>query len=154
MGRPLSEGEQATWRVVLSASVLLVERLDRELQEAHGLSLPEYQVLAHLASVPARGLRMRELADRALVSKSRLTHVVNRLEAGGLVVRERCAADRRGLNALLTRRGQRMVRLAAATHVDGVRRHLIDALPRGDVVAVTRGLSHVVDHLLTDRSRC
>jgi DNA-binding MarR family transcriptional regulator len=154
VARPLNEVEQATWRVVLSASVLLVERLDRELQEAHGLSLPEYQVLAHLASVPGRGLRMRELADRALVSKSRLTHVVNRLEASGLAVREPCAGDRRGLNAVLTRRGQRMVQLAAATHVHGVRRHLIEALPRRDVVAVTRGLSHVVDHLLTDRTRC
>jgi|SRR5438552_1360931 len=124
--RWLNEEEQQAWRAFLRAGVLLLERLDAELEEAHGISLPDYEVLADLSEAPGERLRMRELAERALVSRSRLTHAVDRLQQAGMVTRERCPGDRRGVYAVLTPAGRRLLEQAAPTHVEGVRRYLID----------------------------
>jgi DNA-binding MarR family transcriptional regulator len=134
--RWLTETEQTAWRAILEVSVRLLERLDADLQAAHQLSLSEYEILVHLSASPIRRLRMRELADQALVSRSRLTHTVNRMEERGLVSRERCEEDRRGLFAVLTDEGMALLESAAPTHVAGVRRHLIDCIPPEDLDAV------------------
>jgi DNA-binding MarR family transcriptional regulator len=85
-------------------------------------------------------LRMRELAERALVSKSRLTHTVDRLAARGLVRREPCPEDRRGVSAVLTANGLTLLQQAAPTHVDGVRRLLLSRVPQ-------TGVRHLVQTL-------
>lgn len=145
--RWLSEDEQVTWRLLLHANALLLERLDAELQEGHGLSLPDYEVLAHLSAAPERRLRMRELADRATLSKSRLTHAVDRLERRRFVCRERCEADRRGLFAVLTPTGMDALRAAAPDHVAGVRRHLFDCVSPRDRAALARVFACVLQEL-------
>jgi DNA-binding MarR family transcriptional regulator len=127
--RWLNEEEQRAWRAFLRAGVLLLERLDTELDEAHGLSLSDYEVLADLSEAPGERLRMSELAELALVSRSRLTHAVDRLQQAGMVRRERCPGDRRGVNAVLTAKGRRLLEEAAPTHVEGVRRYLVDVGP-------------------------
>src|SRR3712207_6651836 len=116
MTRWLDEAEFEAWVAMLRASVLLLQRLDDELQQAHGLSLSDYEVLVQLSEAPGGALRMTDLASRTLASKSRLTHAVDRLETADLVVRRRCESDRRGFFAVLTEAGRAKLEEAAHTH--------------------------------------
>ncbi len=140
----LSPKEQEAWRSLLRGSVALLDRLNEELQREHGLSLPEYEMLAHLSSVPGRRLRMSDLSKRALLSKSRLTHAVDRLQSRGLVSRQRCDLDRRGFFTVLTPAGMRLLEQAAPTHVAGVRHYLIECVSVRDLAAVGRALECVL----------
>jgi DNA-binding MarR family transcriptional regulator len=142
----LDDDEMRAWWAWLRTAALLPQRLEEELEAAHGLSLNDYEVLISLMDEPA-GLRMHELADRVLISRSRLTHQVDRLVARGLVRRERCPTDRRGAFAVLTDDGRRMVVEAAPTHVRGVRAHLLDPLSPSDLAALTAALERVLASL-------
>ena len=126
--RWLDEREQRAWRAYLSASRLLMDTLDRELQRDAGMPHTYYEILVRLSEAPDRRLRMSELADALLGSRSRLSHAVARLEEAGWVRRVDCPTDRRGQFAELTDEGSRVLTAAAPGHVDGVRRHLLDAL--------------------------
>jgi DNA-binding MarR family transcriptional regulator len=148
--RWLTADEQVAWRLLLRVAVGLPDRLEAELQAAHGLSLSEYEVLAHLSSYPDRRLRMRDLAGSALLSKSRLSHTVDRLEGRGLVRRRRCEHDRRGAFAELTAEGFTYLEAAAPTHVTGVRRHFNDCVPAADLDAFVRVLRCVADTLSSE----
>lgn len=129
---------------MLTVESLLRERLDRELESSHGISLGDYDVLVHLSEAPDRCLRMSELADRLLLSRSGLTRRLDGLVREGWVLRKACADDRRGSLAELTDAGFEVLRAAAATHVGGVRRYLVDALePVGGMAALERGLEAV-----------
>lgn len=143
----LSADEQATWRAFLRAGNALMTRLDAELEAHHGLSLAEYEILAFLSEAPDGRLRMSEVADRALLSRSRLTHLVDGLEAAKLVAREKCPSDRRGTFAAITKTGLRKIADAAPTHVEGVRRYLIDSLRPTTQRAMTADLDHVLVRL-------
>ncbi len=145
--RWLSEDEQRSWRAWVSMHLLLDDRLQRELQGAHGLSLPDYEILVRLSEAPDRRLRMSELADLALSSRSRLSHQVTRLEQAGLVCRVECTSDRRGFFAVLTDHGWSALVDAAPTHVTGVREHLLDQLTPEEFAALGRACAKVVEHL-------
>ena len=103
MQAPLStsslRSELAAWRGFLRVHAALVHELDRELEETHGLPLTHYEVLLYLESAPGHRLRMAELASSVLLSQSGVTRLVDRLERDGLVAREPCPDDRRGLLA-------------------------------------------------------
>ena len=129
----LSERELAAWRGLLVTHSRLVAALDEELEREHGLSLGSYEVLLHLASAPERSLRMGELADRLLLSRSGLTRLVDRLADRGLVERHSCPEDRRGLYARLTPEGVELHRDAQPTHLAGVRRMFIEPLSDSDL---------------------
>jgi DNA-binding MarR family transcriptional regulator len=152
--RWLSDEEQQAWRTFLRAGVLLLERLDAELEEAHGMSLADYEVLADLSEAPGGRLRMRDLAEMALVSRSRLTHAVDRLQAAGLVGRERCPGDRRGVYAVLTAKGRRLLEEAAPTHVEGVRRYLMDCGSAAELTRLTSLFSRVTRTLAEADREC
>lgn len=139
--RWLSGDEQEVWRCLLSVESKLREQLDVELREAHGLSLGDYGVLVHLSESDPVGLRMSDLAERLLLSRSGLTRKVDGLVKMGLVERRSCPADGRGSIALLTEAGAERLRQAAPTHVAGVRRYLID--PLGDLGPLMAGLQKV-----------
>ena len=124
------------WRGFIRLHASLVHELDRELVESHGLPLHEFEVLLLLDGAPDGRLRMSELADRALLSQSGLTRLVDRLERAGLVERLRCAADRRGLYASLTDEGRRRFAETGQTHFDGVRRLFFDRLTPEQVEAL------------------
>jgi DNA-binding MarR family transcriptional regulator len=124
----LSEAEQAAWRAYLEASQLLANTLERELQTDCGLSAADYEIFVRLSEAPNRRMRMSELADRTLYSRSRLSHAVSRLEKEGWLRREGCDDDRRGTFAELTDRGFAKLVEAAPRHVTGVRQHLIQCL--------------------------
>jgi DNA-binding MarR family transcriptional regulator len=117
---------------LLHAHRRLTEVLDGELERAHGISLAEYDVLISLARAPGGHLRMADLAEAVLLSRSGLTRLVDRLQARGLVARVRCDADARGLNATLTAAGRDRVREATATHLAGVRAHFLTHLTPDD----------------------
>ena len=126
--RWLSSDEQAAWRSFLDAISLLNGEVEAQLQRDSGLSHADYEILVRLSEAPNRALRMSELADRTLFSRSRLSHAVGRLEREGLVRREPFPEDRRGLCAVLTDQGFRLLERAAPGHVETVRRLLFDAL--------------------------
>src|ERR1700759_258092 len=103
--RWLTAEQQRHWRAFLLGTTLLMERLDRDLREKHGLSLPEYEILVRLSEAPDHSTRMAELADAVKNSRSRITHTIKRLEVDGFVVRRSCASDGRGVMACLTDQG-------------------------------------------------
>ena len=103
----------------------LTKALDAELMREHGLSLSSYEVLLFLNDAPDGQLRMSDLADGVLLSRSGLTRLVDRMERDGLLRRERCADDARGFNAAITDEGRAMFRVARRTHLDGVRERFL-----------------------------
>jgi DNA-binding MarR family transcriptional regulator len=129
----LDERELAAWRGFLGAHRRLIAQLDDELEREHGLPLVSYEVLLHLAEAPERSLRMGELADRMLLSRSGLTRLVDRLAGRGLVERHSCPSDRRGTYARLTEDGLALFREARPTHLRGVREHFLSRIPSRDL---------------------
>jgi len=146
----LDDDEQRAWRTLLRHQVYVLDRLDSELAATHDIGLADYEILVQLSEAPKRRLRMAELADVALVSRSRLTHRVDRLVDRGFVVRQPCPTDRRGTYAVLTAKGQRLLERAAPTHVEGVRRYVIDPLRRTTQQALVNDLAPVLADLERD----
>ena len=126
--RWLEPEEQKAWRAWLYSTLLLQDRLDRELTHETGISHAYYEILVALSETPQRAMRMSELADRCLSSRSRLSHAVSRLEERGWVRRQVCESDGRGQLAVLTDEGFAALEGAAPVHVTGVRTHLFDQL--------------------------
>jgi len=124
----LDPDELQAWRSYVEATQLLFDRLDRQLQRDAGLSRADYELLVRLSEAGGQRMRMWELADQALFSRSRLSHAITRLERAGWVRREGCPSDKRGAFAILTDEGQRLLATAAPGHAAAVRHHLFDQL--------------------------
>ncbi|MFJ6616829.1 MarR family winged helix-turn-helix transcriptional regulator [Kitasatospora sp. NPDC091335] len=148
--RWLDPDEAAAWRGFVTASNLLNRRLERQLKEDSGLSHQQYEILVHLSAAPGDSLRMTELADKLVTSKSGLTYQVTQLERTGLVARRSCPSDVRGVIAELTDQGREMLRLAAPGHVALVRELLIDVLSREQLAMLAEGLGAVSARLRLD----
>ena len=142
--RWLSRSEQGAWRAYLRGSRMLEEALDRDLQE-HGLQLSEYEIISMLSETPRHRLRMSELAELVVQSRSRLTHTATRLEKRGWVVREPCENDRRGVELVLTPEGRSRVSAVSAAHVESVRRHLVDLMSPEQFLALGVAMAQVRD---------
>lgn len=141
--RWLDDTEMRAWLALLQVHGVLFDQLDRELQRDHDLSAAEYEVLVNLERAEGHRLRMSDLADQALVTRSRLTHTVDRLEREGLVRREACPTDRRGSFAVLSRAGYKRLAQASPTHLEGVRARLFDRLDATQVSALACALEAV-----------
>lgn len=137
----------AAWLGLVVTHARLFAKLDAELSVAHGLSLEDYEVLAHLSESPGGARRMAELAQCCLVSPSGLTRRLDGLVSRGLVCRRSCPSDRRGSFAVLTEAGAKRLSEAAPTHVGGVRHHLIDRLSRAELAVLTTALGRVAAEL-------
>lgn len=146
--RWLDAEQQRSWRAYLVGTTLLTDRLDRDLREHHDLSMPEYEILVRLSEAPGRRMRMAELAGSISHSRSRVTHTVSRLEKDGLVERSACLSDGRGVEAVLTAEGFARLEEASHTHVEGVRRFLLDLASEEDFAAVGRVFNAVTDNLI------
>ena len=133
----------AAWRALLEAHAAVTERLERELVAARGLPLSRYEVLLRLHQAPGGRLRMQELADSVLLSKSGLSRLVDRMEAAGLVARERCPSDRRGAFAVLTEQGRTALRRAAPVHLRGIQEHFAGHLDDDEVRVLAAALRRV-----------
>jgi DNA-binding MarR family transcriptional regulator len=129
----LSARELAAWRGMLATHATMITRLDAELEREHGLPLTSYEVLMYLADAEGERLRMGELADRLLLSRSGITRLVDRLVSQGMIKRERCENDGRGYNAVLTPAGRRKLDAARPAHLGGVRRHFLAQLEPGEL---------------------
>lgn len=126
--RWLDDREQAAWRGFLDMHARLTARLNREMQDASGLSIADYSVLVQLTEHIDARMRVLELARALRWEKSRLSHQLTRMQQRGLVERSNCSEDRRGAFVVLTDQGRRAAESVAPTHVDGVRRYLFDGL--------------------------
>jgi DNA-binding MarR family transcriptional regulator len=126
--RWLTPAEQRTWRAFLDATRLLFATVDEQLQRDAGLPHTYYEILVRLSEAPERRLRMSELAEASLSSRSRLSHAVARLEERGWVRRTCAPTDRRGQVAELTDEGFAVLAAAAPGHVEQVRSALVDLL--------------------------
>ncbi len=129
----LTHVESRAWRGFLRAHAAVVRALEADLQSEHDLPLASYDVLVQLSESPDRRLRMTELADRVLLSRSGLTRLADRLEREGLLTREPCPSDARGTLAVLTDAGLERLRRAWPTHLRGVRHHVLDRLTSTEV---------------------
>lgn len=133
-----------TWGALLKVHAALVPRLDRELQDAHGLPLTWYDVLLELHGAPERRLTMGELGSVAAVSRTRVSRVVDELTRSGLVTREPNPDDGRSAFAALTPAGQAALRKAAPTYLAAVRREFADHLSAREAEVLAGALRKVL----------
>lgn len=147
----LSVEQQGWWRAYLVGAARLTEALGRQLERDSGLSLSEYEVMVRLSEAPGRTLRMAELADSLVHSRSRLTHAVSRMERRGLVERRACDSDGRGINARLTEAGWAALVAAAPGHVRAVREHLVDRLTEHEFRTLGQAMAKVAPEVDGDR---
>ena len=133
------------WRLYFESALALHDVLDAELERDAELPLRWYDVLVHLEETPD-GLRMNELAERILYSKSGFTRVVDRMEEAGLVRRVRPERDRRSIFVVLTDQGRETLEQARRYHRDAIDRHFSRHLADGDIKALTRALEKVSAH--------
>jgi DNA-binding MarR family transcriptional regulator len=129
----LGRQELGAWRGLLRVHARLAKALDADLVREHDLSLSCYEVLLFLADTPDGRLRMSELADGVLLSRSGLTRLVDRMEREGLLRRERCEDDARGYHAIITAAGRQLFQRARATHLDGVRELFLSRLSAAEL---------------------
>ncbi|MEU4406702.1 MarR family transcriptional regulator [Streptosporangium sp. NPDC023963] len=124
----VGSAELVVWRMLQRAQVRITRALEADLLAEHDLALASYEVLLQLSEAPERRLRMNDLADRVLLSRSGLTRLIDRLQRDGLVEREACASDARGLFAVLTDAGAARLAEAGPTYLRGVRAQFLDML--------------------------
>ena len=132
MTRWLNSRQQRDWRSFLSIAIVLPDQFSKDLQDQHDLTLSDYEILVRLSEAPDHCMRMSELAERVMSSRSRLTHQIDRMISAGLVERSLCEEDKRGFNAVLTESGYQKLVAAAPSHVESVRKHLVDVLSDED----------------------
>ncbi|MEY3378889.1 MAG: hypothetical protein RLZZ125_466 [Actinomycetota bacterium] len=144
--RWLNPREMKAWRAYIIGSRRLLEALDSDL-DGHDLTMADYEVMAQLSEAPGRRIRMSELAELAMLSKSRLSHRMKVMEKAGWVRREECAEDRRGYWAVMTDKGMKAIVAAAPSHVESVRRRFIDQLSVKEQEALSGIFSHVTEEL-------
>jgi DNA-binding MarR family transcriptional regulator len=135
--------ELEVWRTMLRVQVLVSRRLQTDLVAEHDLALGSYDVLVHLAEAPGGRLRMNDLADRVLLSRSGLTRLADRLQRDRLIERESCDSDARGLYAVITAAGRDRLLAATPTYQQGVRGHVLSRLDPEEV----RQLGRILDKL-------
>ena len=138
--RPLDAREMSAFHAFIRAHSQVVRMLEAELEAEQGLSLPAYEVLAHLSEAPERRRRMTELASFAALTPSGLTRLIDKLVRDGLVERQRCESDARVVYAALTDAGFARLTAAYPTHLRGVRTHLVDRLNPAQLDALAQAL--------------
>jgi len=148
VARPLTgkDPRLAPWRAFLLAYARVSRRLDEELRSEHDVSFAEYDALLTIAHAPERRIRMGQLAEEVLLSKSGVTRLIDRLVLDGLVERHACASDARGAEAVLTAQGLDRLRRASRTHLRGIEEHFLAAVEASDLPTIQRSMSAVADN--------
>lgn len=145
----LNEREMRTWESFLAANALVSRQVEQHLK-AEGLSHTQYEVLVRLSAASGGAVRMTELADALYTSKSGLNYQIAQLEKAGLVRREACPTDIRGVLAVITETGQHRLTEVAPGHVATVRKALIDVLTPAQQEAIANGLGTVARNLTAE----
>jgi DNA-binding MarR family transcriptional regulator len=123
MNDHLSPLDLEAWEAFVFAHAAAVGRIERDLAKTDTVSLAWYDVLVALANAPDRRLRLNDLADRVVLSRSGLSRLLDRIEKAGLIAREPTPEDRRGLYAILTPQGERAMRETWPAYADGISHH-------------------------------
>jgi DNA-binding MarR family transcriptional regulator len=144
MRERLDEERLAAWRAFLTAHAVVVDAIDREMVAAGVVPLTWYDVLVELAEAPDHRLRLHELADRVVLSRSGLTRLVDRLETAGLVRRESAATDRRGAYAVLTDAGAAAHRRAWPVYAAGIAAHFARHLEASEAMTLRQALERLL----------
>ena len=144
---PLDAIEEPTWRALARFFVVAPRLLDEDLQRGAHMSLSAYTILLHLSEAPERELRMTELANRAYLSGSRTTRLVDELIGEGLVVKERNAADGRGFDVTLTQEGMAALQRAYPVHLRSVRARVLDHVDRSTLPCFAKAVSAIAESL-------
>ncbi|WP_395111016.1 MarR family winged helix-turn-helix transcriptional regulator [Actinomadura sp. SCN-SB] len=137
--------ESTLWRDMLRAQVQISRRLQADMTTRHSLALGAFDVLVRLGETPGGKLRMNDLADRVLLSRSGLTRLIDRMQRGGLVQRVACDSDARGFYAVLTPEGRRRLDEATPTYREGIRRHVLGRLDEEERETFARILGKLGD---------
>ncbi len=145
----LNSREMKAWRSYIITSRRLLDALDLDL-DGHDLSMADYEVLAQLSEAPGRRLRMSELAEIAMLSKSRLSHRITVMEKAGWVTRQVCTEDKRGSWAVMTEKGYRAIVKAAPDHVHSVRERFLDRLSAKDQESLASLFDRIQEGLRED----
>ena len=145
----LTPAEESAWRKYIVASRRMYEALDEDLA-SHGLSLSDYEILVHLSDAKDRSLRMSELADKTILSRSRLSHRIKYMEGKGWVERQKCASDKRGTWAVMTNKGWNTIVKAAPDHVASIRKRFIDQISKADQANIAAIFEKVESNLRKD----
>jgi len=145
----LTPAEESAWRKYIVASRRMYEALDEDLT-SHGLSLSDYEILVHLSDAKDRSLRMSELADKTILSRSRLSHRIKYMEGKGWVERQKCASDKRGTWAVMTTKGWNTIVKAAPDHVASIRNRFIDQISKADQANIAAIFEKVESNLRKD----
>lgn len=144
--RWLTPAEESAWRKYIVASRRLLEALDDDLA-TNGLSLSDYEILVHLSDAPERRLRMSDLAEKTILSRSRLSHRIKYMEGKGWVERQKCASDKRGTWAVMTNKGWSSIVKAAPDHVESIRKRFIDQISKADQANIATAFEKVEQSL-------
>ena len=145
----LTPAEESAWRKYIVASRRMYEALDEDLT-SHGLSLSDYEILVHLSDAKDRSLRMSELADKTILSRSRLSHRIKYMEGKGWVERQKCASDKRGTWAVMTTKGWNTIVKAAPDHVASIRKRFMDQISKADQANIAAIFEKVESNLRKD----
>ena len=144
---PLDTVEESAWRALARFFVAAPRLLDEDLQRGAHMSLSAYTILLHLSEAPGRALRITELANRAYLSGSRTTRLVDELIADQLVTKERNAADGRGFDVTLTEEGLAALRRAYPVHLRSVRSRVLDHVDRSTLPCFSRAVIAIAESL-------
>jgi DNA-binding MarR family transcriptional regulator len=144
--RWLGPKELKAWRAYIQTSRRVWDAMESDLN-AHDLSMSDYEILVLLSEAPERALRMSELAESALISKSRLSHRITAMERAGLVTRKLCEEDKRGSFAVMTDKGWKAIVKAAPDHVESIRQRFLDQLTAQDQEDLARIFERVSQKL-------
>ncbi|MDQ6797392.1 MAG: MarR family winged helix-turn-helix transcriptional regulator [Actinomycetota bacterium] len=141
-----SASDPTVWRTVLEAQSALKRLYEAEMQATCGISLAWYDVLIHLSEAADGTMRMSELADTLLLSRSWLTRRIDGMEAAGLVQRCRADDDGRGVCATMTNKGRTLYRRAAGAHVGSVREHFLAYLDSAETQTIEACFARIRSH--------
>jgi DNA-binding MarR family transcriptional regulator len=147
MAAGISGDEFRAYAALLASSTLLQRAVEKNLREQANLSHVQFEILMNLANAGASGLRMAQLADALIVSRSGLSYQVAQLESHQWITRERSTDDERGVVARITSAGERVRQRVFAGHVEIVRRDFLDVVEPGELAALTTGLERVAGRL-------
>jgi DNA-binding MarR family transcriptional regulator len=147
MAARVSREEFRAYAALIASSTLLQRAVERNLREQAELTQVQFEILMNLSNAGDSGIRMAQLADALIVSRSGLSYQVAQLESRGWITRERSADDDRGVVALITPEGERMRRRVYAGHIDIVRSAFLDAVGPGELATLTTALERVVGRL-------
>lgn len=139
------------WRALLQAHAVVVDVLSREMEAATGLPLGWYEVLLYLQESPQGRLRMHELADSLLLSRSAVTRFVDRMEAAGLVERVSCPSDRRGLELVMTDAGRSQFQKAGRVHLRGIKEHFSSLLTDEETAVLEGAMVKILQAVKSSR---